>query len=167
MIKHSYTSVSVKVLKLSSVHFCEPLGVTSAVNANNRFSRSNSSDSDLESRMNNFRNLVSDLRSREHGNNGSTVGTNTYNSANSVNNRPSYYNPQSVTVASFIVSPVSSTPLSGLMNPSDAIYAKNTATMPFPARITWAELNPFLEDLFLKDVRNSKLNSRFAERTRV
>ena len=144
----------------------EPLGVTSAVNANNRFSRSNSSDSDLESRMNNFRNLVSDLRSRGNsGISGSTVGTNTYNSANSVNNRPSYYNPHSH--SSQLYSHPTSNSFVRAHEPLRCNLCQEYGhdALSCPDYLSGTE--SFSEDLFLKDVRNSKLNSRFAERTRV
>lgn len=151
----------------------EPLGVTSVPSAsaflpnnNNRFSRSNSSDSDLENRMNNFRNLVSDLRSRS-----SATGSNPVTSAPTAAPRPSYNNTHTHSQQQY-----SSHPYSHPSTSSSFVRAHEPVrcnlcqeyghdALSCPDYLSGSET--FSEDLFLKDVRNSKLNSRFAERTRV
>ena len=156
----------------------EPLGVTSAVNANNRFSRSSSSDSDLESRMNNFRNLVSDLRSRTggnsgiSGNSGNTLNTlntlNTMNTYGTGNSRPAYYNPHSHNShSSQLYSHPTSNSFVRAHEPLKCNLCQEYGhdALSCPDYLSGTE--SFSEDLFLKDVRNSKLSSRFAERTRV
>lgn len=123
----------------------EPLGVTSVPSASNllsstsgRFNRT-PTDYDLENRMNNFRNLVSDLRSRHTSNSSSTGG----NVRSYSNNLIRAHEPLRCNLCQE--------------------YGHDALSCPDYLSGT----ESFSEDLFLKDVRNSKYSSRFAERTRV
>ena len=108
--------------------------------------------------MNNFRSLVSDLRSRTSANN------------TNVTSRPSYYNNHSHThqYSSHQYSQPSTASLVRAHEPVRCNLCQEYGhdALSCPDYLSGTE--SFSEDLFLKDVRNSKLNnSRFAERTRV
>ena len=149
----------------------EPLGVTSVPSSsaavNNRFSRSNSSDSDLESRMNNFRSLVSDLRSRSSAASGHSDAT-ASTKASITGSRPAtYYNHHSQYSSHQYGPPSTASSLVRAHEPVRCNLCQEYGhdALSCPDYLSGAET--FSEDLFLKDVRNSKFNSRFAERTRV
>jgi hypothetical protein len=139
----------------------EPLGVTSIPSASNlrTIQQQRSTDYDLENRMNNFRNLVSDLRSRQ--------------SQQSQQSRQSQQSQQQ--------SQQSQQQQQQQHNPSRS-YSNNFIRAHEPIRCNLCQeyghdslscpdylsgTESFSEDLFLKDVRNSKYSSRFSERTRV
>lgn len=132
----------------------EPLGVTSIPGASNGLSRSRASADDfgnstnLENRMNNFRSLVSDLKSRQP------------ISAPSTSQLPSqsHYHHQKY----------SSNNLVRAHEPIRCNLCQEYGhdALSCPDYLSGADT--FSEDLFLRDVRNSKFNSaRFTERTRV
>lgn len=138
----------------------EPLGVTSVPSASNLLSsssqgrsitRSSSNDQELENRMNNFRNLVSDLRLRA--NNPSSNSSSYYG----YNNNP----PSSVTASR------SNNTFVRAHEPVRCNLCQEYGhdALSCPDYLSGTET--FSEDNFLRDLRNSKFNSRFAERTRV
>lgn len=119
----------------------EPLGVTSVPSASNHFSTrtsQRSSDYDLENRMNNFRSLVSDLRSRQAVQQQQQMPIRSYS-----NNMIRAHEPVRCNLCQE--------------------YGHDALSCPDYLSGT----ESFSEDLFLKDVRNSKYSSRFSERTRV
>ena len=161
----------------------EPLGITSIPGTSTisrNLGRSGSNDYDLDNRIDNFRNTVTEMRLRSLNGNGlrstsSNINTNSAGFTTS-NNNPSQSQSQSVYAhnpsgaQSNYNTSTSRSYTSGLVRAHEPIrcnlcqeYGHDALTCPDYLSGT----ESFSEDVFLRDLRNSKFNSRFSERTRV